>query len=362
MKAGIIVMITFGLVLLVTTSCIHTRPFTDADGRIIPGSIATMETAMIGGIRQSIWFRGVNTANPVMILLHGGPGATESPLFRHYNAELERHFLVVYWEQRGTGRSYQRGIPPESMTIAQLVRDLDEVVERVRVRFGKDKVVLLAHSWGTVLGTIYAGQHPEKIALYAGIGQVVDMPEGERLSYEFAVSQAAARSNQSALDELRTIGPPPHSVDAMLISSKWVERFGGSFYDDLSTGKLIWVALNTDEANLLDLIKFGQGNRFSLNQLWDEFSQLRLGDRYRSFEVPIFFLLGRYDWVTPAVLADQYFSTVTAPHKRLVWFEQSAHNPPFEEADKFNQVLIEEILPQIKKQSSADEPAYQKNG
>lgn len=132
--------------LLMTTGCVHTRAFTDAHGQVIPGSIATMETVTIGDIPQSIWFRGVNTANPALILLHGGPGASEVALFRHYNAALEQHFLMVYWEQRGTGRSYHSDIPPDSMTIAQFLRDLDEVVELVKRRFDKDKVVLLGHS------------------------------------------------------------------------------------------------------------------------------------------------------------------------------------------------------------------------
>jgi len=181
--------------------------------------------------------------------------------------------LVVYWEQRGTARSFHGDIPPESMTVAQFVRDLDEVVELVRQRFGKEKVVLLGHSWGTVLGTIYAGT--------------------------------------------------------------------------LSTGKLIWATLSTDEANLVDLVQFGRGNRFSLAQLERERTQIKLRDRYRSFNVPILFLLGRYDRYVPAVLAKAYFETIEAPCKRLVWFEESAHNPPFEEPEKFKEVLIKEVLPLV---------------
>ena len=318
----------------------------NANGHIIPQSIATMETAAIGGIPQSIWFRGVSRSNPALIILHGGPGASESALFRHYNAALEHHFLVVYWEQRGTGRSFNAGIPPESMTIAQFVGDLDEVVELVRRRFGKDKVVLLGHSWGTVLGTIYASLHPEKISAYVGTAQIADAPQGRRLSYEFAISEARKRGNSSAVSELETIGPPPYaSVDEKLATGKWVERFGGMFHANLSTGKLIWAALNTDEANLIDLVKFGQGNRFSLIQLEDEISKLNLSERYLSFDVPVFFLLGRHDRHVSAALAEQYFAKIKAPYKRLVWFEQSAHNPPFEEPVKFDKVLIEQVLP-----------------
>lgn len=172
------------------------------------------------------------------------------------------------------------------------------------------------------------------------------MPEGERLSYDYALSQAVARGNEKAMTALRRIGPPPHTVDDMLVSRHWVKRFGGSFHGDLSTSKLIWAALNTDEANLVDLILFGRGNRFSLEHLWPEFSQLDLTD-YQSFKMPVFFLLGRYEQQISATLATSYFESVQAPCKQLVWFERSAHNPPFEEAETFNRFMIEDVLPLV---------------
>jgi proline iminopeptidase len=332
--------------LLFLSGCgIHTAPFRDEHGATIPGSVATTADVIVGGITQRLWFRGLDARSPAVILLHGGPGASETALFRSYNADLERHFLMVYWDQRGTGRSYRGNIPPATMTIDQFVRDLDEVVDIVRRRFQKDKVVLLGHSWGTAIGITYAARFPEKVAAYVGVSQVADMREGERVSYEFARSEAARRGDRRATKALERISVPPHTVDAMLTSRKWVERFGGSFHGDLSTGKLIWAALRTDEANVIDLIKFGQGNRFSLEHLWNEFRELDPDDRLTSFRVPIFFLLGRHDWHVPAVLAARYFERIKAPGKRLVWFEQSAHNPPFEEPALFNQTLIDLLEP-----------------
>jgi pimeloyl-ACP methyl ester carboxylesterase len=332
--------------LFLTAACVHTEPFRDAQGGIIPGSIAAMETIPIGGISQSVWLRGISRSNPALVLLHGGPGASESALFRRFNSELEQHFLVVYWEQRGAGRSYHSDIPPQSMTISRFVHDLDELVDWIRQRFGKDKVVLLGHSWGTVLGTLYAYSHPEKVAAYVGVAQISDVPTSRRLSWEFAMTEARKHGNAKAISGLEAIGPPPYSsVDEQLATGKWVERFGGVFHARLSTGKLIRAALGTDEANVVDLVKFGQGNRFSLEQLEDEISHLNLVENYRSFRVPVFFLLGRYDMNTPAALAEQYFQTIDSPQKHLIWFENSAHNPPFEEPDKFNRVLINEVLP-----------------
>jgi pimeloyl-ACP methyl ester carboxylesterase len=180
------------------------------------------------------------------------------------------------------------------------------------------------------------------------------MREGERLSYEFALREAERDRNDDAIDALEKIGTPPHTVDEMLTSRKWVERYGGSFHANLSTGKLIWAALRTDEANLIDLIRFGQGNRFSLNHLWDEFRAFDIDDRLTTFHTQMVFMLGRHDWQVPAVLAARYFERIHAPTKRLVWFEQSAHNPPFEEPERFNRVLVEVLRPIIDSEQVSD--------
>ena len=129
---------------------------------------------LTGDIQQSIWFRGTNTSNPPLILLHGGPGITEAPPFRHYSSDLEYRYPVIYWEQRRAGRSSPR-YTPILMNIDQILRDLDEVAEPVRHRFNRAKVMLLGHSWGTVLGTIYAYRYPDKVAAYVGRGQIADV-------------------------------------------------------------------------------------------------------------------------------------------------------------------------------------------
>ena len=196
-----------GLTLLLAfTAGVHTEPFRDANGKVISNSVAVMEKFEIGGVKQMLWFRGVDTSKPALILLHGGPGASESALFRHYNSELEKYFLVVYWDQRGAGRSFYADIPPDSMNISQFVSDLDEVVTIVKKRFNKKQVVLLGHSWGTVIGALYAYEHPENVAAYVGVGQIANMPVGETKSYEFTLSEAKMRQNQTAITAQGRIG------------------------------------------------------------------------------------------------------------------------------------------------------------
>ena len=330
--------------LLASTAPVRTPAFTNEHGQVPPESVAMMETVTIGGLPQRLWFRGSSRDNPALVFLHGGPGGSLGALFRRYNAELERHFLVVTWEQRGAGRSYQRGIPRTSMMVAQFVRDLGEVVKLVKARFCKDKVVLLAHSWGTILGTLYAHHHPEDVAAYVGVGQIANMPGGEQLSYDFVLAEAKRRGNRRAVAELERIGPPPHAFSAMRTERGWVSRFGGDIYTAPTTSDLLLEALQMDEFNLLDLIKLLQGSAFSAKHLWPEMSRTDLSSSMLSFDVPLLFLLGRHDRVVPGALAAAYLERLSAPYKKLVWFERSAHNPNFEEPEKFNRVVVEELL------------------
>ena len=230
------------------------------------------------------------------------------------------------------------------MTIARMLRDLDELVDTVRSRFGHDGVVLLGHSWGTILGTLYARDHPEKVAAYVGVAQIANFAEGERTSLQWAMQEAERRRDTRALEALRTMVPAPKSVAQELTLGRWVERFGGTLRGGLSTGKLLWTALRTDEAGLMDIVRFGRGNRFSLEALRPEYSRVEL-TRVRRFQVPVVFMLGRHDWHVPAVLAAKYFETIEAPRKTLVWFERSAHNPPFEEPNAFVQAMLQIVVP-----------------
>jgi pimeloyl-ACP methyl ester carboxylesterase len=325
-------------------ACAHTEPFRDANGDVVPGSIASMETIALGGVEQALLIRGRSTANPVLILLHGGPGVSETALFRAYDAALEDHFVVVYWDQRGAGRSFSSDVPRESMTLDRFAADLDALVDAMRARFGVAKVVLLGHSWGTALGLVYAQRHPEKVAAYVGVAQVASMAEGERLSWQHALDESVRRRDREGERALRELGPPPHDVDGHLESRRWNERYGGSFHGDLTTADLIRAALGTDEADLGDLVRFGRGNRFSLDAMWPWFRSFDLTPTTR-LEAPVFFALGRHDWQVPAVIAAAYFETIEAPCKLLVWFEESAHNVPFEEPDSFVRWMASSVAP-----------------
>ena len=322
-----------------------TPPFHDGSGALVTGSVATMERIELGGVEQSVTIRGRDAKAPILILLHGGPGMDATGMWRFHNAALEDHFVVVYWTQRGTGRSYSSGIPIKSMTLGQFVADLDQLVGILKRRFRQSKVVLAGHSWGTNIGVAYAQAHPENVAAYIGIGQIANAAEGERRTYAFTVAQAKKRSDAEALAELTKIGPPPYPTDSLLIQRGWLDKFGGAWHKPTSMPQLLLTSYKASEMTWYDGVKFNAGIDFSLKALGPQIDKIDWMRRATRFAVPVFIVAGRYDRNTDANLAHEYFDKISAPIKQFNWFEQSAHSPPFEEPAKFNAFMIDDVLP-----------------
>ena len=139
-----------------------TKPFRTAAGDVVPQSVAEVGYCRLGGADQWVLIRGRDLANPPLIHLQGGPGFSETRLLRHFNSELENRFTVVYWDQRGAGKSFRRGMPRSSMTVEQFLTDLAGLVDTVCARVGRQQVVLHGHSWGSLLGVLYADRHLER--------------------------------------------------------------------------------------------------------------------------------------------------------------------------------------------------------
>ena len=302
-----------------------TPTFRDIAGTVVPGSVATMERMTLGGVEQSVTIRGRNAKAPILIWLHGGPGMDATGMWRFHNAALEDHFVVVYWTQRGTGRSYASDIPVKSMTRGQFVADLDQLVSTLKRRFGQNKVVLAGHSWGTSIGVDYIQAHPENVAAYVGIGQIANAAEGERRSYAFTVAEAKKRGNAEALAELTQIGPPPYPTESMLIQRGWLDKFGGAWHKRTNLFQLMLTSYKASEMTWYDGVKFNAGIGFSLRTLGPENDRVDWMGTATRLAVPVFIVAGRYDRNTDADLAHEYFEKIEAPTKQFKWFEQSAH-------------------------------------
>ncbi len=322
----------------------RTQPFRGPDGLPVAGSIAEVRYLRLGGVDQWVMLRGQNLANPPLILLHGGPGMSESGLFRRFIAPLEKNFTLVYWDQRGAGKSFSRRIPRASMRVDQFIADLDELVEHVRRRLGKDKVVLYGHSWGSALGVLYTARFPMKVAAYAASGQIGDCSAGESASYAFALAEAERLHDRSALRKLRAIGPPPHTVRSLFTERMQVtrlERHTGA----TSAWRMFRAMLGRPESSILDLPNIVRGFRFSLEAMWPEVSQLNLHQLVPALQVPVFFLLGRKDHWVPPETSVAYFEALSAPSKKLVWLERSGHEVFVDEPDAFNAAMVQLVRP-----------------
>ena len=330
-----------------------TTPITDGRGVRVPGSIALLERIRLGGAEQSILIRGRSVDNPILLYLHGGPGTSELGMLRRYNlASLERHFTVVVWDQRGAAKSYAALQPTSAMSVEQLVSDAAELVDVLRRRFEQPKVYLVGHSWGSALGVLTVSRYPERFHAYVGIGQVVNMLEGERLSYAWTMEQARQAGDTRSVAKLMRIGAPPYPepVRPKVVTQRAIlARYGGEVHGNRYGGTLIVLGalLGTREYGWLDRLNFFRGIFASMDLLWPQIMSIDLMQQAPRLDVPVYFLEGRYDMEAPSALAEQYHRALVAPRKRLIWFERSAHFVNVEEADAFNRFFTDELLADV---------------
>lgn len=300
-------------------------------------NIASLEKHMIGGVEQWLLMRGQDHNNPILLWVHGGPGTAQIGFGRKYCSDLEKEFVVVHWDQRGAGLSYSSTIPKDSMTIDRMVDDLIEVVQKMCTRFGQQKVYVLGHSWGTILSLLAVQVHPELFHGYFAVSQVVNMRENEQVSYEFTLRSAKESGNKKAYSQLNKIGSPPWNyLRHESIHNKYLQKYGGGITHEGNLVNLIFMPLmRSTEYRFLDIIKWMQGQYFSMRAFQNELLTLDLIQVVREIKVPIAFCCGRYDYTTPSELAEGFYNELQAPSKRWLWFENSAHSPIFEEQDIF---------------------------
>jgi pimeloyl-ACP methyl ester carboxylesterase len=316
-----------------------TPPFRGPQGEPVPGSIAEINYLRLGGTDQWVMIRGESIANPPLILLHGGPGMSETSFFRHCNAPLEESFTVVYWDQRGAGKSFERRIPTSSMTVEQFVADLDELVTYTCTRLGTNKVTIFGHSWGSALGMLYATVPGEgrRVRRQRAVWRLVS---GRSRLVRVRTRRGATSQQQQGPEGATRDGSAAVQRKPAAEERTWIQRFDGQLSPRglWSMSRLVPAG---PESSIIDLPNLLRGSRFSQNALWAEASTLNLLKLAPALQMPVFFFLGRRDhWVPPETSA-AYFEALVAPSKKLVWLEESGHEPFVDEPSKFNAAMIE---------------------
>ncbi len=327
---------------MLVASCASTH----ASGADTSAPIKQSEYLAVDGAKLFLMTRGKDRRTPILLWLHGGPGGAERPLFRYFNSDLEQHFVVAYWDQRGAGRSFDSEADLHQLTVSRHLADLDAVVDHLRQTLGQDKVVLVGHSWGSMLGLLYAQQHPEKVSMHIGVAQVVSWHQIQQGQYDFTLAESTHRNDETTLTRLHNLGPPPYATfDQQHKLYALMDQYGGGFHKQPCKLCLIAKGMARGLVTPWELISIHESFHTTMDTMMPELLRLDLEQTVPRVEVPVAFFLGRYDRQVDSTIAARYFDTLQAPRKELVWFEASAHNIPFEEPDRFNTTVIEHAQP-----------------
>lgn len=294
----------------------------------------------VGGIKQGMIIKGNDMQNPILLFLSGGPGIPEYFLNYQYPTFLEDEFIVCFWDWRGTGLSYSKSIPPESMTHEQFVSDTVEVTKYLCERFKTDKIYLAAHSFGTSIGIQVINEYPELYHGYLAIGQMADQPHSEQIAYEYMLSQCKKENN---LPLLRQLEKNPVSTESYFCSGtrdKAMHILGiGTTrrMKSVITG-IFFPSLRMTDYTLKERINIWRGKAF-VNQTMQDIYTFNAFEIVKSVDVPVYFLAGKYDYTCCYELQKEYFDFLEAPEKYFYTFENSAHSPLFEEPEKTEKII-----------------------
>ena len=328
-----------------------------ADLMRIPGPDGVQETYRqpVNGVPHWISIRGQDRSNPVILFVHGGPATPTIPSLWQFQRPLEEYFTMVNYDQRGAGKTFRED---HSDTVAGTLRiqtyvdDLVAIAEHVRAKLGKQRVLLVGHSWGTIVAMRAALARPDLFHAYVGIGQVIDVRENERVSLEYGLAEARRRGDDEALREMEALLPYPGTTpltrERIVAARKWPQHYGGmAAHRDATNLWFYGAARLSPDYDADDRAALNAGSLFTLERVLDEFVEVDFSD-VREFEIPVVMFMGRHDYTTPSQLTADWLEAVEAPFKRGVWFERSAHMVPWEEPGKTLVSLLEVVRPLVR--------------
>jgi len=301
----------------------------------------------VGGIEQWITIRGEDRKNPVLLFLHGGPGDATNPwAYAGFRSWL-KYFTVVQWDQRGAGRTFGRNgssLAP-TITIDRMAQDGIELAEQLRKTLQKHKIVLVGHSWGSILGIFMVKARPDLFYAFVGTGQVADEVRNYAVAYEQLLNKAERLGDQRAIRELKEIGPPPYANGTGYgVQRKWSNLFEGA---DRFIYSMFGLALTAPGYSLRDISDWAEGQDVSAQRLLPQTSILGPQALGGTFGLPIFVIQGAEDLTTPTSLARSFLNSLRAPRKAFVAVKGGGHFVVFMKPEVFLQELVARVLPLI---------------
>ncbi|MGE3380810.1 MAG: alpha/beta fold hydrolase [Nocardioides sp.] len=336
-----------GLVLVALAAFIarpaSTDPIVDADGQTIAGSVAELTRVEVDGRDLALMIRGRSAQNPVLLFLAGGPGGSELGAMRRHSVALEDDFVVVTFDQRGTGKSYDQLDPTDTMTLDGAVDDALAVTNYLRDRFDEDKVYLVGQSWGTTLGVLAVQQHPELYRAYIGVGQMVSQVATDKIFYQDTLAWARRQGNTDLVATLEENGPPPYTdildYEAALTNETEVHPYDHGPNSE-GAGQMS-ENLFVEEYTLLDQAHILGATLDVFSVLYPQLQHIDFRTQATSLAVPVYLAQGRHEAPGRQLLAQEWFEQLRAPSKELTYFDTSGHRPLWEQPAEFHDLMTD---------------------
>ncbi|MAT99720.1 MAG: peptidase [Anaerolineaceae bacterium] len=330
-----------------------TPPILGADGRPLPGSIAELTSVNIGGQEQALMIRGYDVNKPILLYLSGGPGQSSLPWPRVLFDDLSRHFIIIGWDQRGSGKSYAALDPAETLTLNQTIADTIAVTNYLRERFDEEKIYLLGESWGTTLAVLAAQQRPDLYHAIIGSGQMVSQRETDRRLYHDVLAYAERTGDEELRAQMLAFGEPPYrDLYAYVVVMDYYERLYKPYTPPqayLEKGEAAglgpWNVLGS-EYNLVEKVNVFRGFLDTAFILYPQLQEIDFRQDVLRLEVPVYVLDGAAELSARRDLALEWFDMLDAPIKCIYTFENAAHAPAFEHFEAFTQIMTETVLPE----------------
>jgi pimeloyl-ACP methyl ester carboxylesterase len=329
---------------IIIISCVHRKTNI---GEIMKTNISEKIYVNINGLEQGMFIKG-HKNNPIILFLHGGPGMPEYPLTQKYETTIEEHFTVCWWEQRGASLSYNKNINFNEITIEQLVLDTIEMTNYLRNRFGQEKIYLMGHSFGTLIGLKTVKQRPELYYAYIGMAQITNQLDSEKIAYNYIMEHY---TNKNIIKKMKKYNIPAMDtmpLEYVALRDKPMHELGiGTMHDMKSViSGIFFPIMNFSEYTFSEKINLWKAKSLLLNRtnLWETMIATDFSKEILSIDIPIYFIHGIYDYTVNYSLTKEYYKILQAPIKGFYTFNQSAHSPIFEEPDKFIEILMEDVI------------------
>lgn len=332
----------------------RTPPILDADDQPVAGSIAELTAVSLGGQEQTILIRAHSADQPVLLYLSGGPGQSDLPYSRVLFEDLTQDFVVVSWDQRGTGKSYSALYPTEDVTLAQAVADTIELTNYLRQRFDEEKIYLLGESWGTTLGVLAVQQHPDLYYAWIGSGQMVSQHETDRQLYRDILALAERTGNADLKAQMLAFGEPPYAdtpyPNAVVMG--YYDQLGQPYrppqdYIDRGTAANVgpWGILGS-EYSLVEKVNVMRGLIDMFTLMYPQLQMIDFRQDVPRLDVPVYILDGAAELAARRDLTLGWYNQLEAPSKQIYTFDDAGHSVAFEQFSALHQILTETIVPE----------------